>query len=62
MEIKSGQLATQYQQNSKTQTKPLEKDNDVKSSISSNADTLHISDDAQLLFNEGGGHPTRPKK
>ncbi len=61
MEIKSGQLATQYQQNLKTQTKPLEKDIDVISATSNNADTLQISDDAKFLLGEGGGHPTRPK-
>ena len=28
----------------------------------SSRDTVNISDEAQTLFNQGGGHPTRPVK
>ncbi|PKH86231.1 hypothetical protein [Colwellia sp. Bg11-28] len=60
MEIKSGQLATQYQHNLKTEPKP-EQDSSAHSVVSS-SDTLSISPEAQVLFSEGGGHPDRPKK
>ncbi len=62
MEIKSGQLATQYQQNLKTQSKPEQKQDSAAAPVTSTADSLKISPEAMSLFGEGGGHPDRPKK
>lgn len=62
MEIRSGQLATQYQQNLKSQQKPDEKDSGTAAPVVSSSDTLSISPEAQSLFGDGGSHPDRPKK
>jgi hypothetical protein len=62
MEIRSGQLATQYQQNLKSQQKPDEKGSGETAPVVSSSDTLSISPEAQVLFDNGGGHPDRPKK
>jgi hypothetical protein len=34
----------------------------IEKPLTSSRDTVNISDEAQALFNEGGGHPTRPVK
>jgi len=60
MEINNGKLATQYQQNLKTQPESDEKDNDSVLTASSSADILTISSEAQTLLDDGGGHPDRP--
>lgn len=61
MEIKSGQLAAQYQQNLKIQTKADQKQDCAAAPVTSPADSLKISPEAMALFGEGGGHPDRPK-
>lgn len=60
MEIRSGQLLNQYQQNIKTQ--PKQEQDSSAGTVVSSSDTLSISSEAQVLFGEGGGHPDRPKK
>lgn len=62
MEIKSGQLANQYQQNLKTQPKPEKKSDATVTSVASSSDVLSISPEAMALFGEGGGHPDRTKE
>jgi hypothetical protein len=61
MEIRSGQLSTQYQQNLKTEPKSEQKQGSAAAPVVSSSDTLSISPEAQALFNDGGGHPDRPK-
>lgn len=62
MEIKNGQLAIQYQQTLKTQQKTDEKDSGTAAPVSGSAGSLDISPEAMALFDDGGGHPDRPKK
>lgn len=61
MEIKSGQLVAQYQQNLKTQPKQDQKMDVTATSVASSSDILSLSPEAQALFGDGGGHPDRPK-
>jgi hypothetical protein len=62
MEIKVGQLATQYQQNLKAQLKSDQKQDSEAAPVSSSVGSLKISPEAMALFGDGGSHPDRPKK
>jgi hypothetical protein len=59
MEIKSGQLPAQYQQNLKV--KPEQKQDSAAAPVPSSVGSLKISPEAMALFDDGGGHPDRPK-
>ncbi|KGJ86853.1 hypothetical protein [Colwellia psychrerythraea] len=61
MEIKSGQLSAQYQQNLKTQPKTEQKQDSATAPVTSSVDSLEISPEAMALFGDGGSHPDRPK-
>lgn len=62
MEINSNaNVSLQNTQNSPVKPTELSNQN-VEESPSQSQDTVSISDEAQALFNEGGGHPTRPVK
>lgn len=63
MEIKNGQLATQYQQDIKTQPVSEQEQEQEKTveSTPSYSDTVTISPQGRALYDDGGGHPDRPK-
>lgn len=62
MEINSN-ASVSLQNTQNNAVKPTELSNqNVEKSPSQTQDTVSISDEAQALFNEGGGHPTRPVK
>ena len=61
MEIKSGQSINQYKQPSQIQSKPEKKQEDTVAPVTSSAVSLDISPEARALYDDGGGHPERPK-